>query len=95
MKALFADSRQSLGSRTMNKKLREEGFEVGRYQVRRLMKEPGLVVKPQRRYKARWVQILERVLCYCYLQILLIISFCNGSLDTTVASPCNCSGGLA
>ena len=52
MKALFADSRQSLGSRTMSKKLREEGFEVGRYRVRRLMKKLGLVVKPKRRYKA-------------------------------------------
>jgi transposase InsO family protein len=52
MKALFADSRQSLGSRTMSKKLREEGFEVGRYRVQRLMKKLGLVVKSKRRYKA-------------------------------------------
>ena len=52
MKALFADSRQSLGSRTMSKKLREEGFEVGRYRARRLMKALGLVVKPKRKYKA-------------------------------------------
>ena len=51
MKALFAESRQSLGSRRMSKKLGEEGFEVGRYRARRLMKALGLVVKAKRKYK--------------------------------------------
>jgi putative transposase len=37
MKTLFADSRRSLGSRSMSKKLREEAFAVGRYRVSRLM----------------------------------------------------------
>ena len=45
MKALFAESRQSLGSRRMSKKLAEEGFVIGRYRARRLMKAMGLVVK--------------------------------------------------
>ena len=51
MKALFAESRQSLGSRRMSKKLIDEGFEVGRYRARRLMKAMGLVVKAKRKYK--------------------------------------------
>ena len=38
MKALFAASRDSLGSRTMAKNLRQEGFEIGRDKARRLMK---------------------------------------------------------
>lgn len=39
MKQLFERSRDSLGSRGMAKKLREEGFKIGRYRVRKLMKE--------------------------------------------------------
>ncbi|WP_422823683.1 IS3 family transposase [Vreelandella vilamensis] len=42
MKALFEESRQSLGSRQLMKQLRKEGFEIGRYRVRRLMKTLGL-----------------------------------------------------
>jgi len=38
MKALFAASRRSLGSRTMMKNLRQEDFEIGRDKTRRLMK---------------------------------------------------------
>ncbi|SCZ61475.1 Transposase InsO and inactivated derivatives [Thiohalomonas denitrificans] len=52
MKALFAASRQSLGSRGMVHKLREEGFKIGRYRVRKLMKSMNLVVKAKRRFKA-------------------------------------------
>jgi putative transposase len=51
MKALFAESRQSLGSRRMSKKLVEEGFEIGRYRAHRLMKAMSLVVKAKRKYK--------------------------------------------
>lgn len=39
MKALFKQSRASLGSREMKKKLREEGFTIGCYKVRKLMKK--------------------------------------------------------
>ena len=35
MKALFKRSRDSLGSREMMKKLREEGFHIGRYKGKR------------------------------------------------------------
>ena len=50
-KALFNDSRQSLGSRELMKKLREEGFEVGRYKVRCLMHTLGLIVTQRVAYK--------------------------------------------
>ncbi len=51
MKALFAASRGSLGSRMMMKNLREEGFDIGRDRTRRLMKQLGLKVKHKRKYK--------------------------------------------
>ena len=51
MKALFAASRDSLGSRTMAKNLRQEGFEIGRNKTRRLMKQLQLKVKQKRKYK--------------------------------------------
>ena len=51
MKALFAASRDSLGSRTMMKNLRAEGFEIGRDRTRRLMKRLGLKVRQKRKYK--------------------------------------------
>ncbi|MCP3851742.1 MAG: IS3 family transposase [Gammaproteobacteria bacterium] len=51
MKALFESSRQSLGSRRLVQKLREEGFDIGCYRVRTLMKHLGLKVKYKRRFK--------------------------------------------
>lgn len=51
MKALFQQSRNSLGSREMMKKLREEGFQLGRDRVRKLMKKLGLEVKQRVAYK--------------------------------------------
>lgn len=50
MKALFNESRQSLGSRQLMKQLRKEGFEIGRYRVRKLMKKLDLVVKRKKRF---------------------------------------------
>ena len=38
-KALFNELRHSLGSRRVMKQLRREGFEIGRYRVRKLMKK--------------------------------------------------------
>jgi len=52
MKALFKASRGSLGSRTLVRKLREEGFVIGRDRTRRLMKALKLKVKQKRKYKA-------------------------------------------
>jgi putative transposase len=51
MKKLFRASRQSLGSRMMMQNLHDEGFNIGRYRVRMLMKSMGLVVKRKRKYK--------------------------------------------
>ena len=51
MKTLFEASRNSLGSREMMKKLREEGIGIGRYKVRRLMKQLGLEVTQRLAYK--------------------------------------------
>ena len=52
IKQLFADSRGSLGSRGMLKKLRKEGIQIGRYRVRQLMKRLGLKVVQRQAYKA-------------------------------------------
>lgn len=51
MRELFKASRGSLGSRTLAKNLRHEGFDVGRTRVRKLMKKLGLVVKQKRKFK--------------------------------------------
>ncbi len=51
MKALFEQSRNSLGSREMMKKLREEGIQIGRYKVRNLMKKLNLKVTQRIAYK--------------------------------------------
>ena len=51
MKKLFKRSRNSLGSREMMKKLREEGFQIGRYRVRKLMQKLGLKVSQRLAYK--------------------------------------------
>ena len=51
MKALFKQSRNSLGSREMMKKLREEGIKIGCYKVRNLMKTLNLKVTQRIAYK--------------------------------------------
>ena len=51
IKELFEQSRESLGSREMMKKLREEGIQIGRYRVRKLMRKLGLQVKQRIAYK--------------------------------------------
>jgi len=51
MKTLFKLSRNSLGSREMMKKLREEGFQIGRYKVRKLMNKLKLKVTQRIAYK--------------------------------------------
>lgn len=50
-KALFKQSRESLGSRQLAKKLREEGFSIGRYRTRTIMRKLHLVVKQRVAYK--------------------------------------------
>lgn len=50
-KELFHASRDSLGSRELAKKLRKEGFKIGRDKARRLMKTLNLIVKQRIAYK--------------------------------------------
>ena len=45
IKALFINSRRSAGSRTLTSMLKEKGVTIGRFKVRRLMGESGLVCK--------------------------------------------------
>ncbi len=51
MKVLFKQSRNSLGSRQMMKKLREEGLSIGRYKVGKLMNTLNLKVTQRIAYK--------------------------------------------
>ncbi|OUR88717.1 transposase [Gammaproteobacteria bacterium 42_54_T18] len=50
-KKLFELSRNSLGSRELMKKLRKEGFQLGRFNVRKLMARLGLKVTQRVAYK--------------------------------------------
>ena len=50
-KRLFKRSRGSLGSRQLAKKLRLEGFNIGRYRTRSIMRKLGLVVTQRQAYK--------------------------------------------
>jgi putative transposase len=50
-KKLFEDSREHLGYRELMKKLRKEGFQVGRCRVPRPMKTLGLAVTQRLAYK--------------------------------------------
>ena len=50
-KSLFIASRESLGSRALCKKLRSEGFDVGREKTRTIMKKLTLKVRQRIAYK--------------------------------------------
>ncbi len=51
MKALHKKTRQSYGSRRMSRKLQEQGYKIGRYKARRIMRENDIQCKQRRRYK--------------------------------------------
>jgi len=51
MRRIFEESRYTYGYRRLTKKLRSEGFKVGKYRVRGLMKKLGLRVKRARHYR--------------------------------------------
>jgi transposase InsO family protein len=51
IRAIFKLSRGSYGSRRMAQQLRAEGHSIGRYKVRRLMRQLGLQAKLRRRFK--------------------------------------------
>ncbi|GHO23784.1 IS602 transposase [Escherichia coli] len=50
-KQLFKDSRESLGSRELMKKLNQHGFAIGRYKTRSIMQRLNLVVRQRVAYK--------------------------------------------
>lgn len=50
LKILHKKSNKSYGSRRMTKALLAQGYKLGRYKVRRLMRENGLSCKQRRRY---------------------------------------------
>ncbi len=49
--AIFKEHRNQYGSRRIVKQLKAEGHQIGRYKVRRLMRELGLKAKSPKRYK--------------------------------------------
>jgi putative transposase len=49
--AIFKEHRSQYGSRRVLKQLKDEGHQIGRYKVRRLMRELGLKAKSPKRYK--------------------------------------------
>lgn len=51
LRVLFETHKQNYGSRRLMKALQAEGFKIGRYRVRKLMKSIGLFVKQRLRYK--------------------------------------------
>lgn len=51
MRQIFKLSKASYGSRRMMEQLGEDGFSIGRFKTRRLMRELGLKAKAPRRYK--------------------------------------------
>ena len=51
VRQIFKLFKSSYGSRRMAEQLKDEGYRVGRFKARRLMRELGLKVKAPRRYK--------------------------------------------
>ena len=63
IRTLFKESRGSLGNREMVKKLRKEGFVVGRYKVRSIMKSLGLKAVQRQAYKVTTKRKTQRYGC--------------------------------
>ena len=49
--SIFKEHKSKYGSRRILKQLNEEGYDIGRYKVRRIMKDLGLKAKISKRYK--------------------------------------------
>jgi putative transposase len=58
---IHAHSRGSAGSRTVSARLREEGFDVGRFMARSLMKEAGITSKQTRKHRYRMAEDESRI----------------------------------
>jgi putative transposase len=51
IKEIFNQYRGSCGSRRMVKHLRDDGHQIGRYKVRRIMRQQGLIARTPKRFK--------------------------------------------
>jgi len=51
IKAIFKEHREQYGSRRIHRQLKDEGYQVGRYKVRRIMRELDLKARAPKRYK--------------------------------------------
>lgn len=51
IRRIFEESRRSFGSRRITKQLKKQGIAVGRFKVRRIMRELGLLVRYPKRIK--------------------------------------------
>ena len=51
VRQIHSDTRGSYGSRRMSGQLRDDGYDVGRYRARNLMKKAGVSVKRRKRFK--------------------------------------------
>jgi putative transposase len=51
IKQIFDQSRGSYGSRRIMRQLIDEGYKIGRYKVRRIMRDLGLKAKTPKRYR--------------------------------------------
>jgi putative transposase len=61
---IFQASKQTYGSRRVVRELEKAGYNVGRYQVRSLIRRLGLRAKTPRRYKVT-TDSNHRILVYC------------------------------
>ncbi len=52
LKSLFKQSRVTYGSRRLKRKLSEQGFQVSRRRIIRLMKKAGLYCKTRKKFRA-------------------------------------------
>ena len=51
VRQIHSDTRGSYGSRRMSGQLRQDGYDVGRYRARSLMKKAGVSVKRRKKFK--------------------------------------------
>lgn len=51
VRQIHSETRGSHGSRRMSRQLRDEGYDIGRYRARNLMKKAGVSVKRRKKFK--------------------------------------------
>ena len=51
VRQIHSDTRSSYGSRRISGQLRDDGYDVGRYRARTLMKKAGVSVKRRKKFK--------------------------------------------